>query len=381
MMKISPLKLSARSPAELPSELPSGLPAKFPAGLRNALVAGLCAITFSGCTTISYFWQAFAGQMEVRRLSRPVEEVLADSATGADLKRRLEYATRARDFASQELALPDNRSYRLYADLQRPFVVWNVFVAPELSLDLKTFCFPVAGCVPYRGYFAKEVADTLAAELRQAGDDVYVSGVPAYSTLGWFDDPLLNTFMRFPELEIARLIFHELAHQVAYVKDDTTFNESYAVAVEDEGIKRWIKLNATPAQITLFESYRQRQRELIGLLMRGRERLGMVYAGSGGAAVQRTAKAQVIEALKLEYAGLKEGWNLTEAEKITYDGWFFRGLNNARLGTVAVYTEHVARFARMIVEAGGDMQKFHTNVKNLAALPKAERLVRLGAVH
>ena len=177
MMKRRALSLSAGLSASLPAELPSRLPAKFSAGLRNALVAGLCAITVSGCTTISYFWQAFAGQMEVRRLSRPVEEVLADSATGADLKRRLVYATRARDFASQELALPDNRSYRQYADLQRPFVVWNVFVAPELSLDLKTFCFPVAGCVPYRGYFAKEAADAQAAELRQAGDDVYVGEI------------------------------------------------------------------------------------------------------------------------------------------------------------------------------------------------------------
>ncbi len=359
------------------------------------LVLGVAVSLLSGCTALSYYWQAFAGQMEVRRLSRPVEDVLADRATGAELKRRLEYAARARDFASRELGLPDNRSYRLYADLQRPSVVWNVFAAPELSLDLKTQCFPVAGCVPYRGYFAKADADAHAAQLRAAGDDVYTGGVPAYSTLGWFDDPLLNTFIRFPELEIARLIFHELAHQVAYVKDDAAFNESYAVAVEEEGIARWIKANAvragavaagadsasgvTAEQVTRFEAWRQRQRELIDLLMRGRARLGGVYAGAADAAAQRSGKARAIETLKADYAQLKSTWKLSEAEAKSYDDWFYRDLNNARLGSVAVYTQHVAGFAHMIARAGGDMQKFHIDVKALAALPKAERLAKLAA--
>ena len=351
--------------------------------MRRAVLlpaVALCAGVLGGCVTVSYYWQAFTGQMEVRRLSRPVEEVLADSATGADLKQRLEYAARARAFASRELGLPDNRSYRLYADLKRPYVVWNVFAAPELSLELKTQCFPVAGCVPYRGYFAKEAADALAVDLRAGGDDVYVGGVPAYSTLGWFDDPLLNTFIRFPELEIARLIFHELAHQVAYVKDDSAFNESYAVAVEQEGIRRWVKANATPEQVTRFEVFRQRQRDLIEMLMRGRGRLAAVYAGAGAAAAQRAAKVAAIDALKAEYAERRAAWNLSDADAKRYDEWFYRDLNNARLGSVAVYTEHVAAFAKIIAQEGGDMQKFHARVKELAALSRTERLARLAAL-
>ena len=353
-------------------------------GLDRCLVRWLvlaCAVwALAGCATLSYFWQAFNGQMEVRRLSRPVEEVLADSSTGAELKRKLAYAQRAREFASRELALPDNRSYRLYADLKRPYVVWNVFAAPELSLTMKTQCFPVAGCVPYRGYFAKEAAEVHAAELRAGGDDVYVGGVPAYSTLGWFDDPLLNTFVRFPELEIARLIFHELAHQVAYAKGDTTFNESYAVAVEEEGIKRWIKGNATPEELARYDTFKARQRDLIATLMRARDRLEGVYAGGGDDTARRARKAQAIAALRADYATLKAGWNLTEEEAKRYDDWFYRDLNNARLGSVAVYTAHVAAFARLIAQDGGDMQKFHARVKALAALPRDERRQRLAAV-
>ena len=347
--------------------------------LRWLALAG-AVFALAGCTTISYFWQAFNGQMEVQRLARPVEEVLADSSTGADLKRKLAYAQRARDFANRELALPDNRSYRLYADLKRPYVVWNVFAAPELSLTMKTSCFPVAGCVPYRGYFTKEAADAHAAQLRAGGDDVYVGGVPAYSTLGWFNDPLLNTFVRFPELEIARLIFHELAHQVAYAKNDTSFNESYAVAVEEEGLKRWIKGNATPEELTRYTTFKARQRDLIAALMQARKRLAAVYAGGVDDTARRAGKAQAIEALRADYASLKQVWKLTDEETRRYDDWFNRDLNNARLGSVAVYTEHVAAFARLIAQDAGDMQKFHARVKALAALPRDERKQRLANI-
>ncbi len=344
--------------------------------LAVLLVLG-AAIVLPGCSVLGYYWQAFNGQMEVRRLSRPVEEVIADSATGAELKRKLAYAQRARDFASRELGLPDNRSYRVYADVQRPFVVWNVFAAPALSLELKTQCFPVAGCVPYRGYFAKEAADARAGEMRAAGDDVYVGGVPAYSTLGWFDDPLLNTFIRYPDLEIARLIFHELAHQVAYAKDDATFNESYAVAVEEEGLKRWIAANATPDEAQRYAQFKLQQRTLDDLLMKGRQALAAVYAGGGDAAAQRSGKARAIDALKADYEGWKGAQPLPAADAQRYDEWFYRDLNNARLGSVAVYTEHVAAFARLLARESGDMPQFHAAVKALAGLPRAERLRQL----
>jgi len=337
----------------------------------------LAAGVLSGCSAISYYWQAFNGQMEVRRLSRPVEEVLADETTGAELKRKLAYAARAREFASRELGLPENRSYRVYADVKRPYVVWNVFAAPELSLELKTQCFPVAGCVSYRGYFAKEDAEAHAAILRRAGDDVYTGGVPAYSTLGWFDDPLLNTFMHWPDLDIARLIFHELAHQVAYARDDTTFNESYAVAVEEEGLRRWVQREATPAQVAEYERFRVRQKQLVALLMRGRAALAAVYAEAGDDAGKRGGKAKALAELKAEYRHLRAGWHLAEAQVRAYDEWFERDLNNARLGSVAVYTDLVPAFARMMEEERGNMAAFHARVKALAELPRAERVKQL----
>lgn len=331
----------------------------------------------SGCSAVSYYWQAFNGQMEIGRRAQPVEQVLADTAVSADLKRKLAYAQRARDFASRELGLPDNQSYRRYADVQRPYVVWNVFSAPELSLALNTHCFPVAGCVPYRGYFAEEAAAREAAVLRAAGDDVYMGGVPAYSTLGWFDDPLLNTFMHSPDLEIARQIFHELSHQVAYVKDDTTFNESYAVAVEEEGLRRWAAAHATPEQRAQYERQRARQQQLMELLLRGRARLAAVYGADADAAVKRAGKAAAISALTADYAAVSAAWGLSDAERKHYDAWFTRDLNNARLGAVAVYTDLVPAFARLLAREHGNMAVFHQRVKELAALPREERRSRL----
>ena len=343
------------------------------------MLALAAALMLPGCSAISYYWQAFNGQLEVRRLSRPVEEVIADTATGAELKRKLAYAQRARDFASRELGLPDNRSYRLYADVQRPYVVWNVFAAPALSLELKTQCFPVAGCVPYRGYFAKEAAEARAAEMRAAGDDVYVGGVPAYSTLGWFDDPLLNTFIRYPDLEIARLIFHELAHQVAYVKDDAAFNESYAVAVEEEGLRRWAAGHASPAEGLRYEQFKTQQRTLIDLLLRARAALAAVYAGGGDEAARHAGKARTLDALRAGYENWKIAQRLSVEDAHRFDQWFQRDLNNARLGSVAVYTRHVAAFTGLLARDGGNMQTFHASVKALAALPRSERLAKLSA--
>ena len=341
------------------------------------LLSGL--LWLPGCSALSYYWQALNGQMDVGRRARPVEEVLASGTANAELKRKLIYAQRAREFASRELGLPDNQSYRRYADVQRPYVVWNVFSAPSLSLTLNTHCFPVAGCVPYRGYFAEAAAQREAAALRAAGDDVYVGGVPAYSTLGWFDDALLNTFIHYPDLEIARLIFHELAHQVTYVKDDTAFNESYAVAVEEEGLKRWAAANAPTAEVRGYEAFKLRQRELVNLLMRARAALTEVYAGSGDDAARRAGKAGTIDTLKAEYEILKRSWGLSADETRRYDDWFYRDLNNARLGSAAIYTEHVAAFARLLAREGGSMPAFHKAVKVLAALPREERIKQLPA--
>ena len=264
------------------------------------LVAAATAL-LAGCSASAYYWQAFNGEMEVRRLSRPVDEVIAEPGTSSEIRSRLEYAKTARDFASTDLHLPDNRSYRLYADLKRKYVVWNVFAAPALSLTLQTECFPIAGCVSYRGYFSEAAADAYAAELRARGLDVYTGGVPAYSTLGWFDDPLLNTFMHYPELEIARLIFHELGHQVVYVKDDSTFNESFATTVEEEGLRRWMIGHASAEQKARYVAFDQRRAQVMALLGSTREQLAKVYAEPVSTERRLAGKQAVLEQMRVQY--------------------------------------------------------------------------------
>jgi len=211
-----------------------------PSGMRSGFLVTMVAASLSGCANIGYYFQAVGGQMEIWNRSRPIEKLVGDERTDARLRERLSLVLKVREFASRELALPDNQSYRKYADLQRPFAVWNVFATKEFSIAPVEWCFPFAGCVAYRGYFSEEGAGQFAAGLRSQGHDVFVAGIPAYSTLGWFDDPVLNTFIFYPDAEIARLTFHELAHQVVYVSGDTVFNESFATAVELEGVDRWL---------------------------------------------------------------------------------------------------------------------------------------------
>lgn len=342
--------------------------------MRLRLLAA-CAlpVVLTGCATVSYYWQAAVGQLEIGRAARPVADVIAEPATPADLRARLEYAVRAREFASRTLGLPDNQSYRRYADLRRPFVVWNVFTAPALSLQLRTHCFPVAGCVVYRGYFAKSAADAEAQALRAEGLDVYVGGVPAYSTLGWFSDPLLNTFMRYPELEIARLIFHELAHQVAYVTDDSTFNESFAVAVEQAGLERWMADNATAEQRARYAGFAERRRELGALLLATRRQLSAAYSASSAASAKEAAKRDIFAALAADYARMKSRWELSEAETRAYDDWLLKDLNNAKLGSIATYTRRVPQFAALLAREGGGLAAFYEQVRLLAAMPREQR--------
>src|SRR5262245_13007319 len=284
--------------------------------LGTMAVLGLAAI--AGCSTLGYYLQAFNGQMELTRKARPIPQVLDDEHTPTDLKVRLEHVQEIRSFASQELALPDNGSYRRYADLKRPYVVWNIFTTEEFSVVPKQWCFPIAGCVGYRGYFAQDAAETFAAQERKAGLDVYVGGVPAYSTLGWMDDPVLNTFIRYPDTEIARLVFHELAHQLVYVPGDSTFNESFATTVELEGVKRWLAVHGTPEQMAAFEAGQVRRREFAELVVRYRDKLAALYASGIGAPAMRDAKARTFQEMRQDYHALRERWGGFAG----YDWWF-----------------------------------------------------------
>lgn len=344
--------------------------------LGAALLAGAVCLS-GGCASLGYYAQAAGGHLDVIRRGRPVAEVIADPATPEPRRARLAMTQRIRDFAVSELHLPDNGSYRRFAELGRDAVVWNVVAAPELSLTLKTWCFPVMGCVGYRGYFDRAAADAMAAQLRAEGWEVSVYGVPAYSTLGWSNwvggDPLLDTFVGWPEGELARLIFHELAHQVAYAADDTTFNESFAVAVERIGVQRWLLVQGSDATRAEAATRGRRREEFRAFSARWRERLAAVYEGAGEATDRRRRKAEAMAAMRAEYETLKAGrWGGFAG----YDGWM-AGANNAALGVIAAYDDLVPQFERLFERFGGEFDPFYAEVKRLAALPRSERRARL----
>jgi predicted aminopeptidase len=330
----------------------------------------------SGCANVSYYFQSVSGQLDVWRRERPIEEVIADPATAQALKVRLARVLEIRAFASRELGLPDNASYRRYADLGRPFVVWNVFAAPEFSVQPLQSCFLFAGCVSYRGYFAREDAERFSAGLAEQGYDIHIGGVPAYSTLGYFADPVLNTFIHYSEAEIARLIFHELAHQVAYARDDTVFNESFAVAVEQEGVRRWLARGGDATQRKEFERGRRIRAEFSSLVQKHRERLDALYRTQLAPDAMRSRKREILAELEAEYRPLQAEWSGYSG----HDRWFASKPNNAQLAAVVAYSQWVTVFETLLAREGGDLARFYAAAKELAALPKEERDLRIRAL-
>lgn len=344
-----------------------------------ALIAAAAVCLGSGCSTIGYYAQALNGHLDLLQSARPVTDWLADSATPPALRDRLLLTQRMRDFAITELKLPDNGSYRRYADLNRSAAVWNAVAAPELGLSLKTWCFPLLGCVGYRGYYTREPADGLAAELRGQGWETMVYGVPAYSTLGYSNwiggDPLLNTFLIWSEGDLARLIFHELAHQVAYADDDTAFNESFATAVERIGGQRWLLQHGSDTA-RAEDARRQRyQQDFRAFTLRWRGELDALYTSDVPDATKRERKAALMVQLRSDYQAMKAGrW----AGYAGYDAWFERA-NNASFAVQAAYNEWVPDFERLFERSGGDFNRFYAEVKSLAALPKAQRRATLAS--
>jgi predicted aminopeptidase len=331
-------------------------------------VAAAVLLLVSGCADLGYYLQSIDGQLRLNAARRPVEQVIADPATPDLLKHRLARAAAIRTFASSELHLPDNGSYRKYADLGRPFAVWNVFAAQEFSVEAHQWCFPIAGCVGYRGYFSHEGAVAHADELRAAGLEVHVGGVPAYSTLGWFDDPLLNTFIHYPEIELARLVFHELAHQVAYIRGDSEFNESFAVAVETEGVERWITQYGDAAMRAGAARTHERRAQFVALVSGARDRLKALYSLQIGEDAMRERKAVAFADLQRDYLRLRQAWNGFAG----YDA-FFENTNNAHLASISIYNALVPAMQRLLARKNGDLAAFYAEVRRLAALEKAGR--------
>jgi len=337
----------------------------------SALVPVLGVFLLNGCSSLGYYGQLAEGQWQLLRARQPVEKVIADPASSAQLRARLEHAEQARAFASRHLALPDNRSYRVYADLGRPYVVWNVFATPELSLQPVTHCFPIAGCVAYRGYYQKGAARGAAALMRQDGMDVYVGGVEAYSTLGWFDDPILSTMLGWGDERLATLIFHELAHQRFYLQDDTAFNESFATFVEQEGTRQW---RAARGLAAIDDSQAGQREQFTRLVLASRERLQGIYAGPLDDAHKRAAKQAEFERLRREYGEVREReWGGDKR----YDAWVYGPMNNAKLLPFGLYDQWVPAFAALFREVGGDWARFYERVEGLGRLSVEERKAAL----
>jgi predicted aminopeptidase len=340
----------------------------------------------SGCSTMAYYWQSVSGHLELMNAARPLPEWLGDSHTPDKLKARLALAQRMRSFAVSELHLPDNASYQRYADLQRKAVVWNVTAAPALSLKPETWCFPVAGCVGYRGYFDEKEARAEAERLQARGLDVHVYGVPAYSTLGWMNwaggDPLLSTFVGYPEGDLARLIFHELAHQVVYVQDDTPFNESFATAVERLGVARWLAAAGSDKARADYAALEQQRRQFRALTQETRRELSAIYepktAPAHGRQAQLAMKNVAMANFRAKYAELKKSWDAPAGTVSGYDRWVAQA-NNASFGAQAAYDDLVPGFEALFARSGGKWPVFYDEVRQLAQLPKDERLQKLAA--
>lgn len=320
------------------------------------LLPGLLLLSvLSGC----HLSHLTAGQYDLLSRRHPIADVLADANTRADLRRQLERVLEARAFAVRALHLPDNDSYRDYADLERPYAVWNVFATPEFSMTGKTWCYPFSGCVAYRGYFDEARARADAEDLKAEGWDVHVAGVPAYSTLGWFDDPVLSTMLSWDDDRLVETLFHELAHQQLYVEGDTAFNESFASFVGEEGLRQYRAAHGKPPPDTQSAS---REDRFLQLLLAARARLEAIYAQPLNHEAMRAAKQATFTQLRGDYAALKKSWNGYAG----YDGWFVGELNNAKLLPVGLYNQRVPEFAALFRAVGGDWRLFYDKATTLA---------------
>lgn len=330
----------------------------------------------SGCIGVSYYAQSLKGHVEIMAARKGVDKLIGDAATPGPLRAQMASARDIRQFATDKLDLPDNASYRSYADIGRDYVSWAVFAAPEFSLAPKVWCFPVFGCVPYRGYFSKNVAIKTAAGLQLQGFDVHVSGITAYSTLGWSSDPLLSTMFLQDRTYLAGLVFHELAHQRVYVDDDSAFNEAFAVAVETTGVKTWLRAAGDADGLRRYQAGLRRGAEFLALVAETRGELGQVYGGAGTVAQMRAGKADAIDRLRVRYRQMRDAhWDGFRG----YDAWVEAPINNAKLAATSVYNDRVPAFMRLFELCAGDYPRFYAAVGRLGALAKADRAEALEA--
>lgn len=326
-------------------------------------------LSVSGCTTLSYYFQAIKGQSELLQKRIPIKTVLIDKKLDNKVRQKLLIVQEARRFAVTALGLPDNNSYRDYADLQRDYVMWSVFITPAFSLKPMQWCYPVVGCISYRNYFSRTDAQLFAGKMQAQGYDVHVANVPAYSTIGWFDDPVTNTMMHWQDYDLVGTLFHELGHQKFYVKSDTVFNESLAKTIEQEGLQRWMQYKS---QAGLYERYlrdEKRESAFVGIILQAREKLEKLYQVNNAESQKLSAKLDVFRALRRDYIRLRKQWNGYDA----YDQWMLSGMNNAKVQSIATYYDYVPVFKRLLAEQGGNLSRFYTEVKKLTLMSQQKR--------
>jgi predicted aminopeptidase len=340
-----------------------------PRRMLGFIMVLLCALACLQCRSLPYYEQAIDGQMEILQKQQPISDMIENPETPAKLREKLLLIQSARTFAEKELLLPVNDHYLSYVELNRPYVVWNVFAAPEFSLTPENWCFPIVGCVTYRGYFKEADARNFGDALAQKGFDVYIGGAIAYSTLGWFDDPILSTFINLRASDTVALIFHELAHGLLYIPDDTAFNESFATAVEQEGIKRWQMLTNATQDYAAWQRKRRSRHKFTALVSKYRDRLKVLYESNLPANEKRNQKAAVFSRMRSEFSVLKSN----HREMAVYGAWFNRPLNNAQLISVSTYHDWVPAFSQMLSDANGDLKKFYDRCRQLAKKEPQER--------
>lgn len=375
---ICSLEISPRMSPSAPSPKPKRR-------VRRVVLFCLVAAMITGCSSVGYYRQAVSGQYEILSRREPITEVIARPETGPGLREKLLLVLDLRQFAERELHLKTDGHYSKYADLGRRYVVWNVYAAPEFSLEPRKWWYPVVGSLKYRGFFSEKDAREYGAQLAKQGYDVHVGGVDAYSTLGYFKDPVLNTFIHNEPPDLAEILFHELAHQRVFARGDTDFNEAFATAVGEEGVRRWLAAHGDAKSRAAYETELRRKDQFVALVMNAREELKQVYGeesahGAGNAAAsearmndKRARKAAVIAKLRADYEKLKASWDGYSG----YDNWFKRPLNNAQLNTIATYQTLVPAFQQLMAQDGGNLPKFYADAKAMAALPKEKRQARM----
>ncbi|PCI80958.1 MAG: aminopeptidase [SAR86 cluster bacterium] len=344
-------------------------------GVKAALLV-LLSIALVSCETVGYYSQAARGQLTIVFGREDIQRLVEQQDLPDELQEKFARVLDIREFAESELGLPVGSNYSSYVDIEREHVVWNVFAAPEFSVDPVNWCYPIAGCVAYRGYFSEQSALSYAAKLEEDGFDVYTGGVDAYSTLGWFEDSLLSTVLKRADYQLAGLIFHELAHQLVYLPGDTTFNESFATAVEREGVRRWLTQSNEVSNIDAALLDYDRQRQFVDLVTDYRDRFESLYQLDLNEFSMRNQKLELQQAMREEYAALKQQWQGYEG----YDGWFSESLNNAQLSTVASYNDLLPFFAVVFEQSNQNFSAFYTEVGRIADLPERERIELVAAI-